>query len=132
MVGDLESYLRRNSRVVAAHLDRQTIATIGGSFSSQIITLFIYDNEFESAVRIFELFLLDGEQVLVDLIAGMIMHKRLRVLELSDLELMNYLRKDMVQECLSEMSVRQILLHPVSQKPVKVPLSLNSVESNMY
>ena len=76
MIEDIEAYLRRSSRTVAAHLQRQQIATIGGSFSSQIITLFIYDNDFESAVKVFELFLLDGEQILVDLIAGMIMHKK--------------------------------------------------------
>lgn len=67
-------------------------------------------------MRIFELFLLDGEQILVDLIAGMIIHKKQEVLELNDLELMNYLRKDMVQECLSTMSVQEILQHPVSRK----------------
>ena len=79
-------------------------------------------------MRIFELFLLDGEQILVDIIAGMILHKKQQVLELNDLELMNYLRKDMVQECLSEMSVREILLHPVSRKKIKVQLSYNSTE----
>ena len=57
-------------------------------------------------MRIFELFLLDGEKVLVEVLAGMIMHKQRRVLEFEDLELMNYLRKDMVQECLSVMSIK--------------------------
>ena len=96
MVIDLEDYLQQNSSSVAAHLKKQQFATIGGSFSSHLITLFIYDNEFESATKVFELFLLDGEQVLVDLIAGMIMHKRQEVQELDDLELMDYLRKEMV------------------------------------
>ena len=62
----------------------------------------------------------------------MILHKKQQVLELDDLELMNYLRKDMVQECLSEMSVREILLHPVSRKQIKVQLSYNSTEQTIY
>lgn len=52
------------------------MATMAASFSSQLITLFIYDHDFNSAVKVFELFLLDGDKVLVDLLAGMIMHKK--------------------------------------------------------
>jgi len=104
------------------------VATAAASFSSQLITLFIYDNDFSAAVKVFELFLLDGEKVLVDLLAGMILHKKHKVLSFDDLELMNYLRKDMVQECLSEMSISDILRHPNSQKPINVKLSINSAE----
>lgn len=97
------------------------------SFSSQFITLFIYDNEFSAALKVFELFLLDGEKVLVEILAGMVHHKKQVLLGLDDLDLMNYLRKDMVQECLSQMSIREILLHPTTQKPINVKLTFNSV-----
>jgi len=50
------------------------------------------------------------------------------VLSLDDLDLMNYLRKDMVQECLSTMRIREILCHPASGKPIKVKLTYNSVQ----
>ncbi len=53
-------------------MKKQEIATLEASFSSQFITLFIYDNEFSAAIKVFELFLLDGEQILVDMLAGMI------------------------------------------------------------
>ena len=85
---------------------------MAASFSSQLITLFIYDNDFGAATKVFELFLLDGEKVLLDLLAGMIIHKKQTVLQLDDLDLMNYLRKDMVQECLSGMPIRDLLYHP--------------------
>ena len=49
---------------------------MAASFSSQFITLFIYDHDIDSAAKIFELFLLDGEKVLVNLLAGMITHKK--------------------------------------------------------
>ena len=49
---------------------------MNASFSSQLITLFIYDHDIEAAVKVFELFLLDGEKVLVDIMAGMIAHRK--------------------------------------------------------
>jgi hypothetical protein len=97
------------------------------SFSSQFITLFIYDNDFNAAIKVFELFLLDGEQVLVDLLAGMIQHKKKTVLSLEDLELMTYLRRDMIKDCLTTMSINDILKHPNSpHNPIKVKLTFNS------
>jgi hypothetical protein len=48
---------------------------MAASFTSQLITLFIYDHDIEAAVKLFELFLIDGEKVLVDLLAGMISHR---------------------------------------------------------
>ena len=76
LVNDLQNYLRRNCRSVYQHLQKQDIATLSASVTSQIVTLFIYDNELSAAIKIFELFLLDGEKVLVDLLAGMMIHKK--------------------------------------------------------
>lgn len=128
LIEDLSMYLKKNCKVVYTHMQKQQIATMAASFSSQLITLFIYDNDFNSAVKIFELFLLDGEKVLVDLLAAMIQHKKEKILQLDDLELMNYLRKDMVLECLTEMQVIDILKHPTTRKQVSVKLTVNSAE----
>jgi len=46
------------------------------SFTSQIVALFIYDAPFHVAVRIFEMFLLEGEQVVVRLLLRMIEAKK--------------------------------------------------------
>ena len=62
----------------------------------------------------------------------MVMHKRHEILELNDLELMNYLRKDMVQECLQEMNLMEILKNPITKKPIKVQLTYSSVEQTLY
>ena len=82
LITDLENYLRKNCRTVFNHLKQQQAATAAASFSSQLITLFIYDNDFKAAVKVFELFLLDGEKVLVELLAGMILHQKQKILEL--------------------------------------------------
>lgn len=46
--------------------------TIEACFTSQVVTLFIYDVGFEEATRIFELFLVDGEQIILDLLVTFI------------------------------------------------------------
>ena len=85
------------------------MATLEACFSSQIITLFIYDNDRAKAFRIFELFLLDGEQILIDLIAAMLQIKKQKIVTLEELDLMNFLRKDMVQECFNEIEFGKLL-----------------------
>ncbi len=49
-----------------------------------------------------DLFMLEGEQVLVDILANMVQIKKKKILQLDELELMNYLRKDMAVECFAE------------------------------
>ena len=105
---------------------------MAASFSSQLITLFIYDHDIDAAVKVFELFLLDGEKVLVDLLAGMITHRKAQIMEYEDLELMTYLRKDMVRDCLKNMTISEILHNPATGKPVDVNLTFNSVEERLY
>lgn len=77
-------------------MQKQEVATLHASLCSAIITLFINGKDFDAEMRVLELFLLDGEKVLVDLLAGMIIHKRHMILQLHDLELMNFLRIDMI------------------------------------
>ena len=48
------------------------------------------------------MFLLDGEQVILDLLVTFIEIKTETILKLYELELINYLRKDMVTETLRE------------------------------
>ena len=113
-------------------MQEQQIATMNASFSSQLITLFIYDHDIEAAVKVFELFLLDGEKVLVDLMAGMIAHRKEESMTFDDLELMNYLRRDMVKDCLSKMTIMELLKHPTTGKPINVNLTFNSVEERLF
>ena len=46
--------------------------TLEASFTSQIITMYIYDAPMPLATRIFDIFLLDGAQVIVDLIVKLL------------------------------------------------------------
>ena len=80
MMEDLRRYLKSKNKQVYNHIEKDEVATVEACFSSQIITLFIYDNDREKVFRIFELFLLEGEQVLIDLIASMLSLKKQKIL----------------------------------------------------
>jgi hypothetical protein len=61
LMRDFEAYLKKHFSKVYDHFAAEEGFTIEACFTSQIVTLFIYDCEFNEATRIFELFLLMGE-----------------------------------------------------------------------
>ena len=63
-----------------------------------------------------DLFMLEGEQVIVDILANMVQLKKKKILQLDELELMNYLRKDMAVECFAEYPMSKF----VGMKPLVV------------
>ena len=65
LLNDLSNYIKKRHPKVFRHMELDEHVTFEASFSSQIITLFIYDAPFEVATRIFELFLLDGDRAIV-------------------------------------------------------------------
>ena len=60
-------------------------------------------------MRIFDLFLLEGEQAIVDLLIGTIELKTEKILTLKEIHLMNYLRKDLIKECFAENTITGLL-----------------------
>jgi hypothetical protein len=58
-----------------------------GTFSPLFMTLFVYMSPFESASRLFEMFILDGEMVLIRLLLRMIEVKEKKILTLVDMKL---------------------------------------------
>jgi len=79
------------------------------AFSSQIITLFIYDASPKLATRIFEMFLVDGAQAIVDVIATMLELAEEELLKLEELELMNFLRKHIFEEVFNKYPISFVL-----------------------
>jgi hypothetical protein len=124
---DFGSYLMMNHRLVYEHIVDQLGVSIEACFTSQIITLFIYDLEFEEATRIFELYLLDGEQVIVDLLATFVELRASHILTLYELDLMNYLRKGMVDDTLKQHKLVNILPRRPKVQLIK---SIQHVEQN--
>lgn len=71
--------------------------------------MYIYDAPLEIATRIFELFLVDGAQVIVDLLAGLIEIQYSKIMRLEELELLSYLRKDIITDVFTSFTFKQIL-----------------------
>lgn len=83
-------------------------------FSQYFITLFMYDTPFDMAFRIMDLFLLEGEHVLFNLLLKMIMLKKEKILSISGQDIYSYLRSRLVRDCYDEYNVAT-LLTPASQ-----------------
>jgi hypothetical protein len=69
----------------------------------------VYDLPQDVAVRVFELFLLEGERLLIKLLMRMIKLKQKKLLTLYELDLLRYIRSEMIQECLKEKSLKELL-----------------------
>lgn len=60
--------------------------------------MYIYDAPLPIATGIFELFLVEGEQVILDLIASLLETQYSEIIAMEETELMEYLRKDIVRD----------------------------------
>ena len=109
LLNDLSNYIKKRHPKVFRHMELDEHVTFEASFSSQIITLFIYDAPFEVATRIFELFLLDGDRAIVDFIGSMIDKQWEKLLMLEELDLMNYLRKEFVLDSIDEYHIKDLI-----------------------
>ena len=78
-------------------------------FSSILQTIFIYDSPEEIATHIFDVFLLDGETVIFTLLLKMIELKEEKILNLYDHDLLQYIRSEMPNECLSEINMLYLM-----------------------
>ena len=73
------------------------------------MTLFVYLTPIEIATRLFEVFILDGDMALVDLLMRMIELKAGDLLEREDTELQRYVLSGMITECVEEYSIGYLL-----------------------
>jgi hypothetical protein len=92
-------------------------------FSQYFITLFMYDTPLDMSHRIMDLFLLEGEHVLFNLVLKMILLKKEKILGLAAQDLYTYLRYRLVRDCYDEFHLAT-LLAPVSQMHEEVELSM--------
>lgn len=77
-----------------------TQLNVPAAFSSLFITLFVYDLPRHSALHVFEMFLLDGEKFLIKMLVRMVRLKTKKILGLHELELLKFIKTEMIQECL--------------------------------
>jgi hypothetical protein len=71
---------------ILKHLNENYLEIVG-TFSPLFMTLFVYMTPLDVASRLFELFLLDGENVLLTIILKMIELKQKKIMAMNDLDL---------------------------------------------
>ena len=96
----LECVLETAWPQIYEHIMEEIEISLVPCFSSIISTLFIYDSEEQTARQIFEVFLLDGEQVIFTLLLKMIEIKEEKILSMYDHDCLDYIRSKMSKECL--------------------------------
>jgi hypothetical protein len=72
MLKDIELGIQKEFPAFYHKFQVDDLLTVEAAFSSIVITLYIYDAPFSVATRIFELFLVAGPQVIVELTMGFI------------------------------------------------------------
>ena len=108
LIDIVEQKLKEDWPNVAEHLERENF-TVGAAFSPLFITLYIYQIEHQHAMRIFEYFILDGEESLLRILYRLIDLKGDKICSLQEMALMTYLRTDLINECIQEYGITNLL-----------------------
>lgn len=101
MIENTNETVRLRFPDLSDHLDHNDL-TLVSCFAQYMVTIFMYDTPFSISVRIFDLFLLEGEKLMHRLLSKMLELKREKILQLNSLELYQFLRGRMVKECFEE------------------------------
>ena len=83
--------------------------SVGAAFSPLFITLYIYQIEHDYAMRIFEFFILDGEEALLRVLFKIIHLQQDKILEKEEFELITYLRTEILNDCIAEYGIEYLL-----------------------
>jgi|LauGreDrversion4_2_1035121.scaffolds.fasta_scaffold592729_1 hypothetical protein len=96
LLNRIEEKLKKKCPKVLNHLVQTTQLNVAAAFSSIFITLFVYDLPLDQAIRVFEMFLLDGERVLIKMLIRMVKSKQKKILQIKELDLLQYIRSQMI------------------------------------
>lgn len=108
MLEVLESEINKNLPELNSYLQARELH-FGMVFTQRIITLFACDGPIALAERVLDVFLYEGEYVLITLILRMLQIKQHTLMAQSPDTLYTYLRKQLVQDCYEEYGVQGLL-----------------------
>lgn len=90
---EIELKLKKKVPKVLKHLTHTINLGVAAAFSSIFITLFVYDLPVSQAMRIFEVFMLDGEHILIKFVVRMIKLKEKKILSMFETaDLLKFIR----------------------------------------
>ena len=102
-MSSIENQVKLRFPELFCHLEENEVEFLA-CFSHYLLTFFLYDTPLEIGLRIFDLFLLEGERVLAELIIKTLALKEEKILALVSQDLLYFLRKKIVKECFEEFS----------------------------
>lgn len=108
LLGLVEDRLKKENKTLYDHFIDQDLSMVA-AFSPFFITCFIYRVPLDIATRIFETFIVEGETALVKIIFKMLYHKKDKIMSLTDIDLLEYLRSGIIVECIEELSIDQLI-----------------------
>ncbi|CAG9313169.1 unnamed protein product [Blepharisma stoltei] len=115
LVGMLDSFSNKlQSLLPEVHCHLQTENLEITCFSPFFITIFGCKAPIQNAMRVIDMFLYEGEQVLYSLLLNMLTLKRGKILRMNFEELFRYFNNEMAKECLDEYNLAT-LLSPVTK-----------------
>ena len=106
----LRDRMLRHMPEILYHIESQDLS-LAAAFSPVFLTLFIYHIPLPVGIRILELFIVEGESALIRVLLKMLDLKRDKILILYEHALLNYLRSEIVLECIDDISLDNLLDH---------------------
>lgn len=108
LIDIVEKRLETHYPAVSTHL-KQNDFTVSAAFSPLFITLYIYQIDHYYAMRIFEMFILDGEEALLRVLYRMLDLKQEKICAMKEVQLIMFLRTDIINECIEEHGIANLL-----------------------
>lgn len=113
MLTDIETGIQTEFPEFYKKFCEEEYCSVEAVFSAAVITLYIYDAPFSVATRIFELFLVAGHRVIVQLTMGFIEARLDQLMRMQSFQLVQYLKKGIIIDVLAEKDLRDILKNRV-------------------
>ena len=91
------------------HLEENSLVVTQGIFTGHFMTFGMNNCPVEIATRLFEMFILDGEQSFIHLLLRMIELRQDEMYTLTDVSLQNYIHTDLIAKCIQNYPMRTLV-----------------------
>ena len=108
LVAKLKGIIKEKLPKLSEHLDKNGVY-FEGLFSPLFLTVFISNAPLELAVRIFDLFMIDGENSLMDCVLNIVELMQTNIMQLTHEAIHLYIKSDIIKECYEKFNFATIV-----------------------
>ena len=127
----LEASLESSYPQIFKHIEiNQCDSSLFPIFGSFLLSLFVSDLQDKypkTLAHIFDAFLIDGEQLIFTLLIKFIDKKQEAILEKEDMELIYYMKSQMIYECLQENNMLDLLDYNYALQDLEIKMGTNKI-----